>query len=381
MTATLLGHCWPTPDQTLLLRAALLPGDAARAAWEVWRQHASLEALDGGSKRLLPLLYRNLRALGVDDPAFAEFKAGQRYNWFQNQSLFHQSAKTVAALSAAGIPTLLLKGASLATRFYADPSLRPMSDLDLLVPEADARRAYQRLLDLGWQPDNPAFDLEAHLDTRHSTGYSLDGGCHLDLHQHLLADCFYPEADQPFWAQAEPCTFYGAPTATLCATDDLIHVCVHAARYNPFPPVRWAADAVHILRSTEHPVDWERLLRLAETLRLSLSLHAALTYLREALDAPVPAAVLDGLAAMPVTTAERRFYRLKVSRPGVLHGFPLIWYQYARLAHGSGRRPTPWGYLRFVQHAWNLPSLARVPAYAWQRLRQELARRRRPMTP
>jgi hypothetical protein len=376
MTAALLGHCWPTPSQTLLLRAALLPGDAARTAWEAWRQHASLEALDAGSRRLLPLLYRNLRALGVDDPAFAEFKAGQRYNWFKNQSLFHQSAKTVAALAAAGIPTILLKGASLATRFYTDPSLRPMSDLDLLVPEADGRHAHECLLELGWRPDHPAFNPDVHLTLQHSTGYSQAGGFQLDLHRHVLWDCVYPEADQPFWARAEPFVFHGVPTATLCATDDLIHVCVHAARYNPFPPVRWAADAVHILRSTERPVDWERLLRLAETLRLSLSLHAALTYLREALEARVPAAILDHLAAMPVTAAERRFYRLKVSKPGVLHGFPLIWYQYARLAHGSGRRPTPWGYLRFVQHAWNLPSLTHVPAYAWQRLRQEVARRR-----
>jgi hypothetical protein len=375
MTPTLLGHCWPTPDQTLLLRAALLPGKAAREAWETWRQRASLGKLDGGSRRLLPLLYRNLRALGIDDPAFVEFKASQRHNWFKNQSLFHQSAQTVAALTAHGIPTILLKGASLATRFYADPSLRPMTDLDLLVPEADGGRAHECLLKLGWQPDHPAFDPDVHLTMRHSTGYARTGGYQLDLHRHVLWDCVYPEADRPFWERAEPCSFHGVPTATLCATDDLIHVCVHAARYNEFPPVRWAADAMHILRSTAHPVDWDRLLRVAHTLRLSLSLHAALLYLGEALDAPVPSAVLAALAAMPVTAAERRFYRIKVSRPGVLRGFPLIWYQYTRLARGSGRRPTPWGYLRFVQHAWNLPSLARLPAYAWRRLQQEAARR------
>jgi hypothetical protein len=162
----------------------------------------------------------------------------------------------------------------------------------------------------------------------------------------------------------------------LCATDDLIHTCVHAARYNDFPPVRWAADAVHILRAAEHPVDWERLLALANSLRLSLSLHAALTYLASELEAPIPTSVLTALETMPVTSAERRFYRLKVSRPGLMHGFPLIWYQYARLARGTGQRLSLFGYLRFIQNAWNLPRARDIPAYGWRRLKEEVARRR-----
>jgi len=374
MNSSPLGDCWPTPAQTLLLRAALLSGEPARQAWHEWRQRTNLASLDSGSKGLLPLLYRNLRLLGLDDPTLAEFKGRQRQNWFKNQVLFQQSAQTVAALAAAGIPTLLLKGASLAARFYADPSLRAMSDLDLLVPEADARRAHSLLLELGWHPDHPAFNPDVHLALRQATGYSRPGGIHLDLHYHVLWDCTYPGADQPFWERAEAFVFHGAPTATLCATDDLIHVCVHAARYSAFPPVRWAADAMHILRSTEHPVEWDRLLRLAETLRLSLSLQAALVYLAGALAPPVPAAVMTSLDAMPVTAAERRYYKLKVSRPGLLRGFPLIWYQYARLTRETGRRPNPLSYLRYLQHAWNLPRARAIPAHAWRRLREELSR-------
>jgi hypothetical protein len=376
MTTTPPGDCWPTPDQTLLLRAALLPGSAARQAWEAWRTRASLADLDGGSRRLLPLLYRNLRGLGLDDPAFAEFKARQRYNWFKNQALFHQCAQILAALAAAGIPTLLLKGGSVSLRYYSDPSLRPMTDLDVLVPEAQARQAHGLLREAGWKPDNSVFDPEVHFTTRASMGYSFAGGFQLDLHQHVLWDCVYPEADRPFWMRAEPRTFYQAPTATLCATDDLVHTCIHAARYNDFPPVRWAADAMHILRSTRYPVEWERLLGLARDLRLSLSLHAALSYLAGALEAPIPAAVLSALEAMPVTPAERRFYEIKVSRPGLLHGFPLIWYQYERLARGTGQRPSLPGYLRFIQHAWSLPRARDIPAYGWRRLREEWARRR-----
>jgi hypothetical protein len=207
-------------------------------------------------------------------------------------------------------------------------------------------------------------------------GYSREGGFQLDLHQHVLWDCVYPEADRPFWERAEPYVFHGVKTATLSAGDDLLHACVHAARYNDFPPVRWAADAVHILRSAGPSLEWDRLVALAEQLRLSLSLHAALSYLANDLEAPIPAQILKALETMPVSPAERRFYRLKVSRPGVLKNFPLIWYQYTRLAHGTGERVSLSGYLRYIQHAWNLPRGRDIPAYGWRRLKQELARRR-----
>ncbi len=49
---------------------------------------------------------------------------------------------------AAGIPVAILKGADFADRLYQDASLRPFTDLDLLVPESavpDAEKAMSRL--------------------------------------------------------------------------------------------------------------------------------------------------------------------------------------------------------------------------------------------
>jgi hypothetical protein len=55
----------PTAQQELLLQAALLPDEAGHAAWR--RIHASIafEPLDGASRSLLPLVYRNLVRLGA----------------------------------------------------------------------------------------------------------------------------------------------------------------------------------------------------------------------------------------------------------------------------------------------------------------------------
>ncbi len=60
---------YPTRQQELLLRAALLDGDSARESWKEWRSAIDIDLIDLGSQRLLPLLYRNLNRLEIEDPS------------------------------------------------------------------------------------------------------------------------------------------------------------------------------------------------------------------------------------------------------------------------------------------------------------------------
>ena len=68
------GGCWPTWEQESLLKAALLQGEEAIKAWHKWKSRVDVDQLDPGSLRLLPLLYRNLRTHGVEDPLMNRFK-------------------------------------------------------------------------------------------------------------------------------------------------------------------------------------------------------------------------------------------------------------------------------------------------------------------
>jgi hypothetical protein len=49
------GGCWPTEQQELLLKAALLKGEPAIQAWERWVSQVDINDLDQGSLRLTPL--------------------------------------------------------------------------------------------------------------------------------------------------------------------------------------------------------------------------------------------------------------------------------------------------------------------------------------
>jgi hypothetical protein len=57
----------------------------------------------------------------------------------------------LAALTEAGLLTILLKGAALAYTLYPDPALRPMSDLDLLIHPQDLKQAVQVIQSMGYR--------------------------------------------------------------------------------------------------------------------------------------------------------------------------------------------------------------------------------------
>jgi hypothetical protein len=120
----------PTARQELLLRAALLPTAEAGAAWSEWAAGPAMDNLDEGSYRLLPLVYRNLKAQRIQHRLMGTLKGLYRRAWCENQLLFHRTVGVLESLRKAGIPTLLLKGAALALEYYKDLGARPMSDLD-----------------------------------------------------------------------------------------------------------------------------------------------------------------------------------------------------------------------------------------------------------
>jgi hypothetical protein len=137
------GRVWPTREQALLLRAALGDGDEAQVAWEAWRAATDFDRLDGGSYRLLPLLYRNLERLGVGEEGtdLGRLRGIYRRTWYKNRIAIAHLAGLIGHLDAAGIPTMVLKGAALTTLYYRDHGGRAMEDCDLLVPVARAREA------------------------------------------------------------------------------------------------------------------------------------------------------------------------------------------------------------------------------------------------
>src|SRR5262245_16340795 len=64
--------------------------------------------------------------------------------------------EVLGTLELQSIDALVLKGAALAWMIYQTPTLRPMADIDLLVPPPAAPRAQEALRRLGFRAERTA---------------------------------------------------------------------------------------------------------------------------------------------------------------------------------------------------------------------------------
>lgn len=102
--------------------------------------------------RLAPLLYWHLREYGIDVPSDVRRALAAAYA--RQKTIAAAQAATLAELGAtlerAGIAIVVLKGGALAQLIYAEPGLRPMEDLDLLVAPHHGEAARKVLRDCGF---------------------------------------------------------------------------------------------------------------------------------------------------------------------------------------------------------------------------------------
>lgn len=356
------GAVWPTPRQELLLRAALLEGDAASSAWRRWSSEVDMEGLDPSSIQLLPLVYKHLVAQGVKDDSVAALKPRYAVTWGQNQKTFRLLVQTLRRLHAADIETLVVKGAALIPLFYRDSGVRGMGDFDVVVRERQFGDAVRVLLGAGW---GTRFWRPELFDTRfdHAIAFLDADGNSVDLHCHLLMACCEPTADDPFWDASRPLEIEGEATRTLCATDHLIQACVHGINWVRVPPLRWIADAMTVMQGRQEGIDWDRLAELAQTRELTLPLESTLSYLRRTFDAPVPEDVLRRLAGGPITRTDRLRFAFWAEDPRgrplgrLLHHY-VMYTRGVRGAGAVGRIQALPAYFRFwtrTDRLWKIP--------------------------
>lgn len=370
------GGCWPTPQQKLLLRAALWQNADGLAAWEEWKNSVDVERLDHGSTRLLPLLHQNLKAQGIDDPLMARFKSVSRYYWYQNQMMFGQAALLLRQLEDAGIKTMILKGAALISLHYKNISLRPMNDFDLMVPTAQAARAMELLREWGWQPDTsvdnvhaPELIDEAYFNYVQAQPFVNEREQKFDLHRHLIGQCSTDDADDSFWANAIPTKLNGVETLALNPADQILHACVHGIAWSGVPPFRWVADIVTIL-NTSNDINWEHLIEQARVRRLSLPVADALRYLKEELRAPIPESAMQKISALPVTKAERIEYSMRMNPRESWSPLTALWLRYHSFKRSQNSRFWLVNLLVFADYLrrlWKIKYWWTLPFYAWTR--------------
>lgn len=213
---------------------------------------------------LAPLLYRHLRDAGAACPAAARRQLQGLYlrHRHANDVRLEKLPEVLRALRREGIEAAVLKGAALCHLLYPDPALRPMSDLDLLVPAAHCQDAQAVLRDLGFHAAERhrrrSMRRHHHLPaaTLSQAAVEIAVEIHADA---LCGDC---PVSLPWDRLRRPLRAYpvgGEPARTLGHEDMLWQLCWHAL--SPAPLLRriWLVDIVGYAERFAAQIDWRRL--------------------------------------------------------------------------------------------------------------------------
>jgi hypothetical protein len=286
----------PSPD------AASVTEATARLLWEACRRDPDpagvRRALTGGADidqavsaaaahRIGPLLWRALDSADALD-ALGPQRAvlGGMADAFRMEALLllpRAVALAVCPLTDAGLEPVVFKGPAVAARYPA-PGLRPMEDIDLLLPSRDHRRALAALDRAGWKVVRAGGG--DHYDTalRHDEVPSL----FLELHYGLEGTSQRVTALDPgaLWARREPLPCMGTPAYGLPPADELVVLAAHAGKpHHGFVRLMWIADLAMIVGDAADrgtPVDWDRVRAVAGDARCVTVVAAALALARHA---------------------------------------------------------------------------------------------------
>jgi len=168
-------------------------------------------------------------------------------------------AEILTTFQAAGIETLVLKGAALAHLVYPQPGLRPMRDMDLLVSQSQARLAQALLAELGFKalpPDDPLPAKHLLAAKRWVEGLQVT----VELHHNLYANGSPATALEALHPAALPLTIAGMTAQTLSYEAMLDHIYQHL-RTNLLldsPRLIWLADLVSLAEHFAAEIDWPR---------------------------------------------------------------------------------------------------------------------------
>src|SRR5215831_8155469 len=155
ITGTMPAHLTPEDQLILWLARGTLPACvqeqilallATPLRWDMLLERAM-------AHEVYPLLYRNLRQLGfpgVPAQVGTTLEALYKVNAFRNAQLAEELARVLRLLADADIPTIPLKGMTLAASLYGDPTLRVCADIDILIPHSMVVQAFHLLRASGY---------------------------------------------------------------------------------------------------------------------------------------------------------------------------------------------------------------------------------------
>ena len=135
------------------------------------RALVACELLDVPSQSLLPLVYKNVVRFGDANSGIEALKERYVSTWRENHRFYH-GCFPAAGLRAGRHRCRRPRGTGPDRTLLPRSGLRPMANVDVLVPPSDIERASELAVSLGW---HPRYRLTPHSSASSMRGHSTTG--------------------------------------------------------------------------------------------------------------------------------------------------------------------------------------------------------------
>lgn len=290
-----LRRFWPPEGQILLLTAALADMDLARRAWRQWDVGQNLADVTWAEVCLLAAIGHRVGELAPGATPDPRLIGARRHIWTQNQLTMGTTRPLLAALGAAGLRLMLLKGAA---RISVDPvqaQYRAIRDIDVMLHPEDWERGVRVARDEGWTGQKRGIRIES-LRRRHAFNLrSPVPGARgeFDLHRYMLVECRNEGQDLGVWERALPVRFLDVDVLRPAPTDFALVALGQSMLHGGANTGHWALDVDPLVRADG--IDWDLFLREVRTRRIESYVAPPLLLMKERIGSPVPDAILRDL--------------------------------------------------------------------------------------
>lgn len=275
-------------------------------------------------ERAVSPLYRRLESLPAGSVPPDEMAKLQRFaliSEFQLTSLHDRLAKILEVFSSVNIEAVLLKGAGLAYSAYAQPTDRPMGDIDLLVSSDTASDAWALAVKEGWVRRRDVAEERSYADHQHLTPLEDAEGMQLGLELHTAL--FTKQAPfllppEQIWGDTQMVRLGAVAALVPSPESQLLHAALHFAWSHEMTFGAWRTlrDVERLAASGDF--QWESFVAKANAVRGATCCYWTLRLARELVGAAVPSAVLEALAPRLPALVLRR-----LTRTFALQAFPI----------------------------------------------------------
>ncbi|MDA2916246.1 nucleotidyltransferase family protein [Nitrospinae bacterium AH_259_B05_G02_I21] len=237
---------------------------------------------------------------------------------YRNRHYSHALRELLEAFAEAGIPVIVLKGLSLVELIYRNLSLRPLIDLNLLIPRENLEATKSFLLRMGYADAirYPFRNFYRWLSSQLILVRPGDFEVHVLLQWDVVNSPRVHAIDHPrLWEEAQPVRLSGCDTLIPSVHDLILYLClqpdkrgylnvpaVHVEDIVGFVFAEWTdnilirfTDIYEAIKHHQGTIDWEVLIERARASGTEGSVYASLHWVTKLLGQVVEPWVLDSL--------------------------------------------------------------------------------------